>query len=619
LTTRSDWPLGAAWADQGRCSFLVWAPRAKKVEVHIIGPQEHILPMEPLERGYFFTLIEDIAPGALYRYRLDGQKERPDPASRYQPEGVHGPSQVVDPRFDWGDAAWRGIPLSSFVLYELHVGTFTPEGTFEAIVRRIGELKALGITAIEIMPVAQFAGNRNWGYDGAYPFAVQGSYGGHGGLKRLVNACHLQGMAVVLDVVYNHFGPEGNYSADFGPYSTDFYQTPWGAAINFEQAQSDEVRRYFIDNALEWITDFHIDALRLDAIHAIVDPSARTFVEELAAACHNRARELDRQVHLIAESNQNDRRVVNRSELGGWEFDAQWNDDFHHSLRVAITGERDGYFQDFTGVEHLARAIRDGFVFTGEYSNYRQKHYGTSSRELPGETLVVFAQNHDQVGNRRLGDRLGQVVCFEQAKLAAGTVLFSACVPLLFMGEEYAEPAPFLYFVSHGDPSLIEAVRRGRREEFASFEWEGELPDPQEEKTFLSSKLHWELKAEGRHGVLWNFYHGLLKLRRDVPALARLDKVAQKVATFTEQKVIFLRRGEGQGQVFIVYHFDRATAELVLPVPRGRWRKMLDSAAQQWGGPGSHAPDILDSDGEVQLTLSPWALLAFTAGDEIAR
>ena len=619
MTTRSDWPLGAAWSDQGTCSFLVWAPRAKTVDVQLVSPQERLLPMEPLERGYFFALLEDIVPGALYRYRLDGQNERPDPASRSQPEGVHGPSQVVDPRFRWDDAAWRGIPLRSFVLYELHVGTFTPEGTFEAIIRRIGDLKALGITAIEIMPVAQFAGNRNWGYDGVYPFAVQSSYGGPGGLKRLVNACHLQGMAVVLDVVYNHFGPEGNYSSDFGPYSTDYYRTPWGAAINFEQAQSDEVRRYFIDNALQWITDFHMDALRLDAIHAIVDPSARTFVEELTAACHDRARELDRQVHLIAECNRNDRRVVIRSELGGWEFDAQWNDDFHHSLRVAITGERNGYFQDFTGVEHLARAIRDGFVYAGEYSNYRQRHFGTSSRDLSGETLVVFAQNHDQVGNRKLGDRLGQAVCFERAKLAAGTVLFSPCVPLLFMGEEYAEPAPFLYFVSHGDRSVIEAVRRGRREEFASFEWDGDLADPQEEKTFLRSKLHWELKTEGRHGVLWNFYHGLLKLRRDVPALARLDKVAQEVATFGEQKAIFVRRGEGLEQLFIVYHFDPTPAELALPVARGRWRKMLDSASQQWGGPGSHAPDMLDSDGEVRLTLSPWAFVIFAASLEIPQ
>ena len=428
VTTPFGRPLGASWSSPSSCNFLVWAPNAKTVGLHILPPNESIVPMERLKRGYFLKSLENIAPGALYRYRLNGTTERPDPSSRFQPQGVHGPSQVVDPRFDWIDQKWRGISLNKFVLYELHVGTFTPEGTFDAIIPRIHDLKELGITAIEIMPVAQFPGNRNWGYDGVYPFAVQDSYGGPSALKRLVNACHAESIAVALDVVYNHLGPEGNYLADFGPYFTDLYRTPWGEAINFEQAQSDEVRRYFIDNALQWLSDFHVDALRLDAIHAIVDPSARPFVQELADACHKRAKELNRKVHVIAESNRNDKRVVTGCEAGGWGLDAEWNDDFHHSLHAVLTDEHDGYYADFKGIDDLARAFRDGFVYAGQYSKFRQKHNGNSSREVPCECFVVFSQNHDQVGNRKAGDRLGQTAGFEAAKLAAATVLLSPYV-----------------------------------------------------------------------------------------------------------------------------------------------------------------------------------------------
>jgi maltooligosyltrehalose trehalohydrolase len=607
--TARDEALGGVLVGENACSFLVWAPRARSVEVRIVEPREHAVPMQVAGRGYFHAVVEGISAGALYRYRLDGEKERPDPVSRYQPRGVHGPSQIIDSSFKWNDSRWRGIALEKYVFYELHVGTFTPEGTFDAIVPRLAALKDLGVTAIELMPVAQFPGERNWGYDGVYPYAVQASYGGPLGLKRLVDACHQHGIAVALDVVYNHLGPEGNYLADFAPYFTDLYKTPWGQAINFDDAESDEVRRYFTDNALQWVTDYHVDALRLDAIHAIVDPSARTSLEELSSAVHAKAEELGRDVYLIPEDNRNDTRVVKSPEVGGWGFDSVWNDDFHHSLHVLLTGERDAYYQDFSGVGDLAGAYREGFVYSGQYSKYRRKRYGISSKRIPAKRFVVFSQNHDQVGNRSVGDRPSQSLSFEQLKLAAGTVLLSPYIPLLFMGEEYAETAPFQYFVSHGDPALIEAVREGRKKEFAEFGWVGDIPDPQSEATFLGCKLNWNLHAEGQHRVLWNFYQELLRLRRDIPVLANLDKDAMEVTPFTDQKVLLVRRWDASGQVLIVHSFDRIPASVNLPVPAGKWQTVLDSNEERWQGDGGATTDKPQSHGEIQLRLTPWAFL----------
>jgi maltooligosyltrehalose trehalohydrolase len=612
LYTPSEFPLGAVGRTEGGCSFLVWAPRAKKVDVHILSPRERFVPMQPQELGYFHALVKDVSPGVLYNYTLDGETDRPDPVSRFQPQGVHGPSQVMDNRFDWSDQAWCGLALRDYVLYELHVGAFTPQGTFDAIIPRIPDLKALGVTAIEIMPVAQFPGSRNWGYDGVYPFAVQDSYGGPQALKRVVNACHQQGMGVVLDVVYNHLGPEGNYAGDFGFYFTDLYKTPWGAALNFEQDHSDEVRRYFIENALQWITDFHMDGLRLDAIHAIVDPSARPFIEELGEACHQRASELNREVQIIAESNRNDKRTVLPLDRGGWALDAQWNDDFHHSLRVALTGEQTGYYQDFAGVLDLAKAFRDGFVYSGQYSKFRKRHYGNSSSELPGQSFVVFGQNHDQVGNRKVGDRLSTVVSFEQLKLAAATTLLSPYVPLLFMGEEYGEKAPFQYFVSHSDSTVIEAVRKGRGEEFASFKWPGELPDPQDEGTFLNSKLNWDERGQGQPRKLWDFYRELLRLRSKVPALARLDTGSQEVTTFAEEKIIFIRRWEGNDQVAVALHFGKVPLKIAVPLPEGRWGILLSSADLRWGGPEIATPNEFNSTGKLQIVLNPCSVVLWT-------
>jgi maltooligosyltrehalose trehalohydrolase len=614
-----DRRLGAVPTDESTCSFLVWAPRATNVEVHITFPNERTIAMQSSECGYFYADVPDVRPGTLYRYRLDGGIERPDPASRFQPQGVHGPSQVVDNRFPWTDHAWRGLPLDKYVLYELHVGTFTPEDTFDAIIPRIADLKRLGITAIELMPVAQFPGNRNWGYDGVYPYAAQESYGGPAALKRLVNACHEQGMAIALDVVYNHLGPEGNYSADFGDYFTDLYKTPWGQSLNFDASGSDEVRRYFIESALQWVTDFHVDALRLDAIHAILDPSAIPFLQELAGEVHARAEELNRLVYLLPESNRNDAREVTPADAGGLGLDSVWNDDFHHALHVLLTGEQTGYYQDFHGIKDLAQAFREGFVYSGQYSKYRGRRHGNSSERIPGEGLIVFAQNHDQVGNRLLGDRLAQTASFEQLKLAAGTVLLAPYIPLLFMGEEYGEFAPFQYFVSHGDPALVEAVRKGRTEEFRRFRWGGEIPDPQSEETFRRAKLNWELRTEGRHRVLLDFYRELLRMRREIPALALLDKKGTEVTASPRENVLLVRRWSGASEIFAVFNFNPRPVQLSLPVPAGKWQKRLDSSESRWQGEGSEVPDSIDSSGRVQFSLAVSALCLFTESREKQR
>jgi maltooligosyltrehalose trehalohydrolase len=606
-----DHSLGASLLEDGRCRFLVWAPLAHKVEVHLLAPRERLVPMESGERGYHHAAVNGVEPGSLYLYRLDENAERPDPASRFQPQGVHGPSQVVSPHFEWEDVGWAGLPLQEYTIYELHVGTFTPEGTFDAVIPQLGELKDLGIMAIELMPVAQFPGARNWGYDGVYPFAVQDSYGGPEGLKRLVNACHKLGLAVVLDVVYNHLGPDGNYLIEFGPYFTESYRTPWGAALNFDGPHSDEVRRFFIENALYWVTEFHIDALRLDAIHAIVNHSAIPFVEELAEAVHQRAERLKRRIYVIAESNLNDARLVRPQELGGYGLDAQWNEDFHHSLHTLLTGERAGYYQDFGEFGQLVKAFREGFVYSGQYSPYRRHRHGSSSRDVRAEKFVVFAQNHDQVGNRMLGERLSQLVPFERLKLAAGVVLLSPFIPLLFMGEEYGETAPFQYFVSHSEPSLVEAVRRGRRQEFEAFEWKDELPDPQDEGTFLRSRLNRSLRSEGHHAVFFEFYKELFRLRKTIAALTNLSKEQMEVVGYEEDQVLLLRRWSGNSETFAVFNFGDAEATIALGVTEGRWHRLLDSADERWQGGGTSLPDLLPSKGEVALTLSPMSLALF--------
>ncbi len=608
--------LGATYLGEGRWRFRVWSPHAKKVEVRIVKPMERIVPLHKGDRGYHQAIIEGVAPGCLYLYRMDGGKQCPDPASRSQPQGVHGPSEVVDPHFAWQDPHWFGLPLQDYIIYELHVGTFTPEVTFEAIIPHLDALKDVGITAVELMPVAQFPGSRNWGYDGVYPFAVQNSYGGPEGLKRLVNACHQKGLAVFLDVVYNHLGPEGNYVAEFGPYFTDRYRTPWGPAINFDGPHFDEVERFFIENALYWITEFHIDALRLDALHAIMDLSAQPFLKELATAVHEQAERIGRRIYLIAESDLNDTTLIRSQELGGYGLDAQWNDDFHHALHALLTGERAGYYQDFGKIAHLVKAFTEGYVYSGQYSEYRRRRHGNSSKLLPARKFVVFAQNHDQVGNRMFGERLSQLVSFEALKLAAGVVLLSPFIPLLFMGEEYGETAPFPYFVSHSDSALVEAIRRGRREEFAAFGWRGEPPDSQDEATFLHAKLDHKLRHEGQHKVLLEFYQELIRLRKTIRPVTLLSKDHMEVTGYEREKVLFVRRWSGDNEVFAAFHFGNAEVSVALRVPTGCWSKQLDSAEERWQGKGSEVPGQVNSQGEVTMTLGPKAFVLFTRYEE---
>ncbi|HKT10593.1 MAG TPA: malto-oligosyltrehalose trehalohydrolase [Terriglobia bacterium] len=606
-----SFPLGAIYLGDGRCHFLVWAPAVEKVDVHVVGPSERTLAMEPQERGYHGVLADGVAPGARYFYRLNGANERPDPASRYQPEGVHKPSEVVDLNFDWQDTGWMGLELADYIIYELHVGTYTEEGTFEAVIPHLDWLCELGVTVVELMPVAQFPGSRNWGYDGVFPYAVQNSYGGPEGLKALVEACHTRGLAVALDVVYNHLGPEGNYLAEFGPYFTDQYRTPWGQAINFDGPASDEVRRYFIGNALYWTKEFHIDALRLDAVHAIVDPSARPILEELGVAVHRQARQLRRKIHVIAESDRNDSRIIRGLDAGGYGLDAQWSDDFHHALHALLMRERNGYYGDFGKVEQLAKAFREGFVYSGQYSTYRKRSHGNSSRGLPCERFVVFAQNHDQVGNRLEGERLSTLAPFEAQKVAAAAVLLSPFIPLLFMGEEYGEISPFQYFVSHSDPDLIEAVRKGRQQEFAAFEWAGHIPDPQSEETFQACKLNHAVRSEVDHQALCNFVRELIRLRRQLPAFSQTGQNETEAVAFERENLLWVRRWRCSDQAVMIFNLGSEPATVVLPFPKACFKKVLDSADPRWNGRGSLCPDLVAADGNASLSIAACSIVLF--------
>lgn len=600
---------GAILFEDGRCIFRVWAPFQDQVQVRVTAPTERIIPLTRADRGYHQGVAEGVEAESLYFYRLSRGMERPDPASRFQPQGVHGPSQVVDPNFPWRDGAWRGISLVDYVIYELHVGAFSGDGTFGAVISHLDRLIDLGVTAIELMPVAQFPGDRNWGYDGAYPYAVQNSYGGPQGLKRLVEACHLRELAVILDVVYNHLGPEGNYLADFGPYFTDRYRTLWGAAINFDGPHSDEVRRFFIDNAVYWVTEFHIDALRVDAIHGIFDFSAQHFLEELALVVHAQAERLNRSIYVIAESDLNDSRVIRSRDVGGYGLDAQWNDDFHHAIHTLLTEERDGYYSDFGEFKHLVKAFREGFVYSGQHSAYRARRHGNSGAGVPAHRWVVFAQNHDQVGNRIEGNRLSTLVSLEALKLAAGVVLLSPFIPLLFMGEEYGETAPFPYFVSHSDPDLVEAVRRGRKEEFAQFQWSRDPPDPQDQGTFQSAKIDHELTGKGHHRILYEFCKELIRLRKGLAALTHDTRERVEICESYRQRTLLVRRRYDPGEVVTIFHFLSTPSDLSFPVTVGAWIKEMDSSEPSWNGPGSAISSEIMSEGEVTLRLKPYSVI----------
>ncbi len=605
---------GAHYLGQSRCRFTVWAPFRSRMEVKILDQdRDRIIPLEPTHQGYWQAEVLDVAPGSLYFYRLDKDLERPDPASRSQPEGVHGPSMVVDhSAFAWEDQGWQNIPQSELMLYELHIGTFTPEGTCRSVIPRLGELKDMGITALSLMPVSQCPGERNWGYDGAYLYAVSQAYGGTTGLKELVNACHRQGLAVILDVVYNHLGPEGNYLRDFGPYFTSQYATPWGEAVNFDQAYSEPVRRFFVDNALYWVEHFHMDGLRLDAIHAIMDQSPHPFLQELGSEMKAMTQSQGKPVYIIAESDLNDARVLRPRSQDGFGHQAQWTDDFHHSLHALLTGERQGYYQDFGHLQDLKKSMENGYVYTWDFSRFRQRRHGTASTDCGGEQFVVYSQTHDQVGNRMLGERLSQLVSFEAQKLAAGCTLCSPFVPMLFMGEEYAETAPFLYFVHHTDPELVEAVRQGRAEEFKDFQWSGTPPDPQDEKTFLDSKLNWDLRTKGHHQKMLALYQELLRLRRTFSPLRVLDKDRLQAQTRNDDTVLTVHRWYRDQEVLFIGNFHGNKQSWTARIINRPWSLILDSSQEKWAGPGGQAPEHLEQASPI--TLMPWSFVLYAGG-----
>ncbi len=605
--------LGAVCRGDGRVRFCVWAPRCRDVAAEIVHPSRNTVPLRPATGGHFVATTRGGA-GLQYFYLLDGERRRPDPASRALPLGVHGPSEVVDPgTFAWTDRDWRGLALRDMVIYEIHVGTFTPEGTFDAIIPRLEQLRHLGVTAIELMPVGSFPGARNWGYDGVGLFAPQQTYGGPPGLQRLVNACHAHAVAVVLDVVYNHLGPEGNYLAEFGPYFTDRYTTPWGQAINYDGEDARGVRDFIIANALHWIREYHVDSLRLDAIHGIFDASPAHILRELNDAVQGLARRLGRIVPVVAESDLNDRRVIDPLRKGGYGLAGQWCDDFHHSVHTLLTGEQKGYYADFGSLKQVAKAYTDGFVYDGQHSVFRGRPHGTPTRDIPADRFVICAQNHDQVGNRAQGERLSSLVDFEALKLAATAVLLSPYVPLLFMGEEYGERAPFLFFTDFGDPALQAAVSRGRREEFAAFGWTQEVPDPQDPASFIRSRLNWSLPSQEPHRWLWEYYRTLLELRRRFPVLGTIMKPRPEAMEIDEATLAVFRRGRGGAAAFSLLRFAPEGRSVRLRLPRGPWRRLVDSAEARFGGLGARSPAFLPliRAGEVEIEMAGYAAAAY--------
>lgn len=544
--------------------FRLWAPKAKKLSVKI-GDTQH--PMTgPDEMGWWKASVEAAQPGTDYAFMLDEDTTAyPDPRGLWQPNGVHGPTRLFDhTAFAWSDDRWQGPPLSGAVIYELHVGTFTAAGTFDAAMERLDYLSEFGITHVELMPVVEFPGKQGWGYDGVALFAVNNLYGGPDGLKRFVDACHARGLAVLIDVVYNHFGPVGNYTTKFGPYLTDLHCTPWGDAVNFEDSGSDEVRRFFCDNALMWMRDYHADGLRLDAVHAFIDRSAIHFMEQLSAEVEVLSSTLERKLVLIAESDLNDPKLVRPREADGYGMDAQWSDDFHHALFTILNVDKEGkgYYSDFGTFEKLAKSLTDVFVYDGVYSRYRGRTHGRPVDGLSAHHFIGFIQNHDQVGNRATGDRLEHIVGMRRAKVAAGIVLTAPFIPMIFQGEEFAASNPFQYFADHEDPEMAKAVREGRRREFAAFGWDpNEIPDPEKTETFERSKLNWDEVEQGNHREMLDWYRGLIDLRRHSASLNDGDTKHISVKFDEEEHWLAMDRG----QVRVLCNLGNKPAELENP------------------------------------------------------
>lgn len=546
----------------------VWAPHAQEL---LRVEQDQKIPMQRNHHGWWIS-DRPAAHGVDYGFMINGEGPFPDPRSPWQPSGVDALSRAYDhDRFNWTDQSWRAPPIASAIMYELHVGTFTEQGTFAAAVEKLDYLVELGITHVELLPVAEFSGNHGWGYDGVDLYAPHHAYGGPDQLKNLVNECHQRGLAVILDVVYNHLGPAGNYLAKFGPYFTDRYHTPWGDAVNFDDAQSGDVRRYFVDNALMWLRDYHFDGLRIDAVHAIVDTSATHILEQMATEVSALEVALRRPLALIAESDLNDPQIIRPQAMGGYGIHAQWSDDFHHALHTVLTKEDRGYYRDFGCIADLAKALTQGFVYDGRYSEHRQRVHGRAAEGVHNQQLVGYLQNHDQVGNRATGDRSSHLLNPGQLKIGAALVLTAPFLPMLFQGEEWASSARFMYFTDHQDPDLGEAVKHGRQSEFSAFGWQPEdVPDPQAKQTFLDSKLNWQESTQGKHGDILNWHKALIKLRqshldlqdsRVAPAQVDFDEDAQWLILLRGRLAVVCNLGDAE-QTIAAHINKNATLEL---------------------------------------------------------
>jgi len=609
MTPRDDWrlPLGANLVDGG-VEFRVWAPASARVDVILYGPDaEAVHPLDRQGDGWFRGVVPGIGAGARYRYRLDEAETCPDPASRSQPQGVHGASEVVDPStFRWTDDGWRGVPLAELVVYEAHVGTATEAGTFDALIERLAEISELGVTAVEPMPVAEFSGARNWGYDGVFPYAPESAYGGPEAFRRFVDSAHARGLAVILDVVYNHLGPEGNYlhPVTGGRYFTDRHCTPWGDAIDYANPA---VRELAIQNAIHWAREYHLDGLRLDATHAIIDDSPVHLLREMRERVRA-ALPADRHFVLIAEDERNDRRVVTPAPEG-LGLDGVWADDLHHQLRRHTAGDHEGYFRDYTGsIEDIVRTLRRGWFYEGQPSLNHGASRGTEADGLSPAAFVHCIQNHDQVGNRPFGDRLTETVSLPAYRAVSALLLLSPYTPLLWMGQEWAASTPFQYFTDH-PPELGRRVTEGRRREFGTFSAFADpavrerIPDPQAPETFARSRLRWEERARMPHAGILALYRELLRLRRAHPALRRRGRDDFAVAGLGEHALALRRVGKEGRALLLVVSFD---GPLSVDLARreetdGRWSLLLSTEEARFGGDADGPVATLDPRGGLRL------------------
>ena len=579
------------------CEFVVWAPNARKVSLFLTDNNVAHSMGKVDANGYWKLILGDVKPGLEYMYQLDGHAPLPDPASFFQPRGVFGASAVVDHgSYSWRDDKWRGLQLKDMIFYELHIGTFTPEGTFKAAEGRLKELVDLGINAVELMPIAQFPGSRNWGYDAAFIYAVQNTYGAPDDLKHFVDECHQQGVAVFTDIVYNHAGPEGNFLNLYGPYFLEKQMTHWGPMANLDGPFNGPVREYFLQNTLYWLEKYHLDGLRLDAVLSMLDSSPKHFLQQLTEAVQQCSKTIGRRMWLIAESGYNQPKVLSQRKLGGFEFDAQWLDDFQHAVFALLTGEQEGYYRNYGSVSDLMEILVQPYLHVGGGGfdkSFRRRKPNEDFLWISSDRLIVFIQNHDQVGNRLLSDRITTIAGFEAAKVGAGMTLLSPYTPLLFMGEEYGETAPFNFFVDYTNKELSAVTRAGRIKEFEEFHWKGENPDPANVQTFEASKLHWDLRYEEKGKKILDYYKALIRLRKRMISPCYADRSKMKLLGSESQKMLFMQRCQLDCANVVIVNLSPNESSFVFPFDEGKYVKIIDSADVAWSGPGETLSNII--------------------------